>query len=268
MVKAKHKIITLTTDFGTLDGYAGIVKGVILGICDSVTIVDLSHDLPAWDIQSASWIIGNSYACFPPGTVHVGVVDPGVGSKRRAIALVAPDHVFIGPDNGIFSQLLHSASSLKAYELTAEKYWRKDLSSSFHARDLFGPVAAHFAAGVSLNELGKGIELASLVKLPAREVKVKQNRVEGSVAYVDHFGNLITNIKKEFVQDAALCQVGKRSIGRIGHSYASSTPGAPIAFIGSHGFLEIAISLGRANERLDAELNTPVILFEGSTHTD
>lgn len=260
----KKKIITLTTDFGSLDGYVGIVKGVILGICEAVTIVDLSHDIPPWNISATSWIIGNSYPFFPQGSIHVAVVDPGVGSKRRAIAIAAADQYFIGPDNGIFSHVLHSNSEIKAYELTEDKYWRKELSSSFHARDLFGPVAAHFASGVELSKLGQELDPASLNKLPARELKVKQNRVEGSVTYVDHFGNLITNIKKEFVRNAALCQVGKRSIGRIGQSYSSGDLGAPIAFIGSHGFLEIAVSQGRADEKLDAGVNTPVILFEGA----
>ena len=262
----KKKIITLTTDFGTLDGYAGIVKGVILGICESAYIVDLSHDLPPWNIAAAAWIIGNSYPYFPQGTVHLAVVDPGVGSKRRAIAIAANEQYFIGPDNGLFSYVLHQvdAANLKAYELNKDKYWRQEISTSFHARDLFAPVAAHFAAGVELEQLGEQIELDSLTKLPERELKVKQNRVEGTVAYVDRFGNLITNIKRDYVRNAALCQVGKRSIGRIGHSYSSGDLGMPIAFIGSHGFLEIAVSQGRADEKLDAGVNTPVILFEGS----
>lgn len=269
MSKSKNKkIITLTTDFGTLDGYAGIVKAVILGICDSATIIDLSHDLPPWNISAASWIIGNSFPYFPAGTVHVGVVDPGVGSKRRAIAVSANDQFFIGPDNGIFSHVLHDSAELKAYELNRDKYWRKEVSTSFHARDLFAPVAAHFASGVDLESLGEEIDVASLVKLPARELKVKQNRVEGSVTYVDRFGNLITNIKKDFVRNAALCQVGKRSIGRIGHSYSSGDLGAPVAFIGSHGFLEIAVSQGRADEKLDAGVNTAVILFESSNQSE
>ena len=263
-----QKIISLTTDFGFRDGYLGVVKAVILGICAEINIVDLSHEVPPWDIAAASWVIGNSYSYFPAGTIHVGVVDPGVGSKRRAVALQGAEHIFIGPDNGIFSHVLQSSKDFKIYELTATEYWLQSVSTSFHARDVFGPVAAHCAAGVSLSELGKPIDLNSLVRLPARDLKVKQNRVEGSVEYVDRFGNLITNIRKDLVQDFVLCQVGKRSIGRIGHSYFSGTPGAPIAFIGSNGFLEIAVSQGRADEKLDAGLNTPVILFEGSGHTD
>lgn len=261
----KRKVITLTTDFGSLDGYAGIVKGVILGICDSVAIVDLSHDLPAWNISAASWIIGNSHPYFAAGTIHVGVVDPGVGSKRRAIALEAAEQFFIGPDNGIFSHILHNCQNVKAYELNNESFWRKEISSSFHARDLFGPVAAHFASGVSLNNLGEEIDVASLTRLPARALKVKSNRVEGTVAYVDRFGNLITNIKADLVKNSALCQVGKRSIGRIGHSYSSGDHGIPVAFIGSHGFLEIAVTQGRADEKLDAGVNTAVILFEDTS---
>lgn len=266
MSTKKKKIITLTTDFGTLDGYAGIVKGVILGICETVNIIDLSHDLPPWNIAAAAWIIGNSYPYFPHGTIHLAVVDPGVGSKRRAIAISSNEQIFIGPDNGIFSYVLHNTDekNIEAYELNQDKYWRKEMSTSFHARDLFAPVAAHCASGVELDKLGEKIDVSGLTRLPARELKVKQNRVEGSIAYVDRFGNLITNIKRDYVRNAALCQVGKRSIGRIGQSYSSGDLGMPIAFIGSHGFLEIAVSQGRADEKLDAGVNTPVILFEGS----
>ncbi|MBX9688551.1 MAG: SAM-dependent chlorinase/fluorinase [Candidatus Obscuribacterales bacterium] len=262
---SKKRILTLTTDFGTLDGYVGIVKGVILSICPEANIIDLSHELPAWNVSAASWIIGNSYPYFPQGSIHLAVVDPGVGSKRRAVAIEAAGQVFIGPDNGIFSAALQNSAEIKAFELNNDKFWRKELSTTFHARDLFAPAAAHHAAGIALSELGPEIEVASLIRLPIRELKVKANRVEGSVAYVDRFGNLITNISKEHVKTAALCQVGKRSIGRIGHSYHSGDQGTPIAFIGSHGFLEIAVSQGRADEKLDAGVNTAVILFEGSS---
>ena len=264
MSESKQRIISLTTDFGTQDGYIGIVKAVIIGICPDVRIIDLSHDLPPWNIAAAAWVLGNSFQHFPSGSIHVGVVDPGVGSSRRAVALEAADHIFVGPDNGIFSKLLHTNEVKFAVELTEEQYWRKNLSSTFHARDVFGPVAAHYATGVSLKQLGKEIDIESLLRLPAREIQVRQNRVEGSVAYVDHFGNLITNIKKDMVRESALCQVGKRSIGRIKQTYSSGDLGAPLAFIGSHGYLEIAVSQGRADEKLDAGVNTTIILFEGT----
>lgn len=269
MEKKKRRIITLSTDFGALDGYVGIVKGVILSICDELNLVDLSHEIPAWNIPSAAWIIGNSYPHFPEGTVHLVVVDPGVGSKRRPLALQASGQFFVGPDNGIFSSILHAAPpDLKAFELTEQKYWRSEISTTFHARDLFAPVCGHLAAGLEISALGPELEPSSLVRLPLRELRVKQNRIEGSVAYVDHFGNLITNIKKDFVRDSVLCQVGKRSIGRIGQSYSSGEQGVPVAFVGSHGFLEIAVSQGRADEKLDAGLNTPVILFESNFASD
>lgn len=262
----KKSIITLTTDFGTSDGYVGIVKGVIAGICESAELIDLSHDVPAWNISAGSWIIGNSFRYFPTGTIHLAVVDPGVGSKRRAIAIAAHNQYFIGPDNGLFSDILSLGSTLdlKVYELDVDKYWRKEVSTTFHARDLFAPVAAHLANGVALADLGSKLDPADLVRLPLREVKVKNNRVEGAVVYVDRFGNLITNIGKEHVKNAALCQIGKKAIGRIGSTYSSGETGMPVAFVGSHGYLEIAVSQGRANERLDADLHTPVILFEAA----
>ena len=260
----KPPIITLTTDFGTADGYVGIVKGVILSICENAKIVDISHEIPPWNISAAAWVLANSHSYFPKQTVHVAVVDPGVGSKRRPILIEAKDQVFIGPDNGIFSSVLQDNADAKVFELTESKYWMPEVSHSFHARDLFAPVAAHFASGVSSANLGRAVDLDSLVRLPSRELRVNPKRVEGSVSYVDRFGNLITNIKKDQVRTAALCQVGKRSIGRIGQSYSWAEQGAPIAFIGSHGYLEIAVSQGRADEKLDAGVNTPVILFESA----
>lgn len=260
-----EKIITLTTDFGYEDGYVGVVKGVILRICPEARTVDLSHEIQPWNISAASWIVSNSYSYFPKGTVHVAVVDPGVGSKRRFLLLEANGYYFIGPDNGIFSGILAKAETpVRAFELTQSEYWLPELSSSFHARDVFAPVSAHFVAGVPVEKLGEEITLESLVHLPAREPKTKEGRLEGSVVYVDRFGNLITNIKRDSVKMASLCQVGKRSIGRIGHTYGSAEQGAPVAFVGSHGFLEIAVSQGRADEKLDAGVNTPVILFQSA----
>lgn len=262
----KKSIITLTTDFGTSDGYVGIVKGVIAGICEAAELIDLSHAVPPWNISAGSWIIANAFRYFPSGTIHLAVVDPGVGSKRRAIAIAAHNQYFIGPDNGLFSDILRLSSEqeLQAYELNVDRYWRDEISTTFHARDLFAPVASHFANGVALADLGSKIDPADLVRLPLPEVKVKNNRVEGSVVYVDRFGNLISNIGKELVKNAALCQVGKKAIGRITNTYSSGETGMPVAFVGSHGYLEIAVSQGRANEKLDADLHTPVILFESA----
>lgn len=261
-----ENIITLTTDFGYEDGYVGVVKGVILKICPAARTVDLSHEIQPWNISAASWIVSNSFSYFPKGAVHVAVVDPGVGTKRRFLLLEALDSFFIGPDNGIFSGIVSMADgNVKAYELTASEYWLPELSTSFHARDVFAPVAAHFVGGVPVEKLGNEISPESLVHLPIRELRTKEGRLEGSVVYVDRFGNLITNIKRDLVKVASLCQVGKRSIGRIGQTYASAEQGAPVAFVGSHGYLEIAVSQGRADEKLDAGVNTPVILFQSTT---
>ena len=260
-----ERIITLTTDFGYEDGYVGVVKGVILKICSLARIVDLSHEIQPWNISAASWILANSFSYFPEGTVHVAVVDPSVGSRRRFLLLDAGGHYFIGPDNGIFSGVLSMVTDeIRAFELTEKSYWLPEVSTSFHARDVFAPVAAHFIAGVSADKFGNEVSADSLSHLPAREPKLKQDRLEGSVVYVDRFGNLITNIKRDFVRTASLCQVGKRSIGRIGQTYASAEQGAPVAFVGSHGYLEIAVTQGRANEKLDAGVNTPVILFQST----
>lgn len=266
--QAFGSIVTLCTDFGNIDGYVGIVKGVMLGIYPHISIVDLSHEIPPWNLSAASWIIGNSYKHFPAGSIHLVVVDPGVGSQRRAIALSADGHIFVAPDNGVLSSVLNTAKDIKAYELDKKEFWLDELSSTFHARDLFAPVAAHLSSGVSLAELATECDLEPLCKLALKELQIKQNRVEGSVTYIDRFGNLITNIKKEYVRQSVLCQVGKKSIGRIGHTYASAEHGTPVAFVGSHGYLEIAVSQGRADQKLEAGLNTAVILFESAIVSD
>lgn len=251
--------ITLTTDFGTKDGYVGVLKGVILAIAPDCRIVDLSHEIKPWDKAEAAWLIANCYGAFPPGTVHLVVVDPEVGTARRCLLLQAKEGSFIGPDNGTFSRLFKSIENPTAYELTAVKYWRRNVSNTFHARDIFAPAAAHLASGVPPEQLGKQVDLDSLVRLPEPEVVSTADSVEGEIVYVDSFGNLITNIPAGKIPKNAELSVAGRGCGTLKESYSGARVGQPVALIASHGFLEIGINQGSAANVFESAIGTAVI---------
>ncbi len=251
--------ITLTTDFGTADGYVGVLKGVILGIAPDCQVIDLSHEIKPWDKAAAAWLIANSYGTFRPGTVHLVVVDPGVGSARRSLLLQAREGSFIGPDNGTFSRLLESIEDATAYELTATKYWRQNVSNTFHARDIFAPVAAYLASGVPPELLGRQIDLDSLVKLPEPKLVFAADSIEGEIVYVDRFGNLITNIPADKIPKNAELSVAGRRCGTLEESYSAARVGQPVALIASHGFLEIGINQGSASNFFESAIGTTVI---------
>ncbi len=241
-------LITMTTDFGSVDGFAGTVKGVILGIAPKARIIDLSHEVAPGDIAAASWILKTSWSYFPPGSIHLAVVDPGVGGSRRPLIIEAETAAFIGPDNGIFSFLYSGGLKVKAYELENDRYRLSPVSATFHARDIFGPAAAHLTIGVSAGELGAEIEVGGLVRLPALELLTAEDGIHGRVEYVDRFGNLITNIPSDAPPAGAVCFVEGRQAGHLRRSYASVAAGEPVVVAGSHGVLEIAVNRGRACE--------------------
>src|SRR4029434_4312013 len=171
----KRPIVTLITDFGTVDGYAGVVKGVLLSLAPDLQIVDITHEVEPWNICAAAWIAANTCKYVPNGTVHVAVVDPGVGTSRRAIAVVSDACTFVGPDNGIFSAVTAGSTGLSVYELTKKEFWLSPVSATFHARDIFAPVAARQATGTTASKLGKKIEPETLVKLPLPPVVCGEN---------------------------------------------------------------------------------------------
>jgi len=186
-------IITLVSDFGTRDAYVGVLHGVILGIHPGATVVDICHDIPAQDVRSAAFVLSTAYPYFPRGTVHVVIVDPGVGTQRRAIAMRTAEAIFVAPDNGVLSYVLARQSVLETVHLTQAHYWLAPLSETFHGRDLFAPVAAHLALGTPLHEMGPAIEDAVQFPIPTPLVH-GDGSIEGEVLHVDHFGNLITNV--------------------------------------------------------------------------
>jgi len=250
-------IITLTTDFGTRDPFVGIVKGVILSIFPEAKLVDLTHQVAPQNVAAAAWTVKDSYKYFPAGTVHLAVVDPGVGSERRAIAARVAGHFFVGPDNGLFSPVFDGSE--RVIELTRAELFRDEVCATFHARDIFGPVAAGLAKGLELEECGEPI--SDPVKLALPQAVAEEGVIKGRVIEIDLFGNLITNIPAEMIPDASiLVLVANNECMGVGHSYASLNNTAPGAIIGSHGRLEIALRNGSAAEFLGAVVGDKVEL--------
>ncbi|ARV58197.1 hypothetical protein BZZ01_05720 [Nostocales cyanobacterium HT-58-2] len=254
-------MITLLSDFGDRDIYVGVMKGVIAQINAEIKLVDLTHQIPPQDIAAARFCLMNAYSYFPYGTVHLAVVDPGVGSIRRAIAVEFTHGFLVGPDNGIFSGLLSQSSAIAAVELTNPDYWRNPQPSrTFHGRDIFAPVAAHLASGVPLLDLGNPINLATLVQLDVSGCILTETGIAGSIQYVDHFGNLVTNIPGNYVQGKTWCVKAARFIIPGCETYSNVRVGQAIALIESHGWVEIAINGGNAQLQLQIQLGDTVEL--------
>ncbi|WP_392534812.1 S-adenosyl-l-methionine hydroxide adenosyltransferase family protein [Nostoc sp. C117] len=263
----QQALLTLLSDFGDRDVYVGVMKGVIAQINSQITVVDLTHQIPPQNIAAARFCLMNAYPYFPARTVHIAVVDPGVGSKRRAIAVEFAQGFLVGPDNGIFSGVLSQTPAIAAVELTNINYWRTPQpSKTFHGRDIFAPVGANLASGVPLKQLGQEIDPASLVKLDIGECKQTTTGVVGCIQYIDHFGNLITNIPGSYVQGKSWCVQAERltipssetySDVKVGEAFASGV-GAAIALIGSHGWVEIAVNNGNAHLHLQLDLQEAI----------
>lgn len=246
----KNSIITLTTDFETRSGYVGVMKGVILGIAPHVQIVDISHEVSPQDILEAQFLLQLAIPYFPKGTIHVAVVDPGVGTQRRPILVKTPLSVLIGPDNGIFTPWLKKS---EIRHLENRSFFMDEISRTFHGRDIFAPVAAHVANGVDIKKLGKIITDPERKNPPVPVLRAGE--IRGQVIYIDSFGNLITNISAE---DAGkipnpLIIIGKRKIKGLVGAYAEAPVGKPCALIGSDGLLEIAVVHGNARMILGAK---------------
>jgi S-adenosylmethionine hydrolase len=256
-------VITLTTDFGTRDWFAGTMKGVILRINPRAALVDLTHDIPAGDIRGAAFALAAACRFFPRGTIHVAVVDPGVGSARKAIAVQTPDCVFVGPDNGLLSLALAGQKIVAIRRLENEKFFLKPLSRTFHGRDIFAPVAGHLSRGVPLKQFG--LASKTFEKLVWPQPRRRGNRLEGEVIYLDRFGNAITNIADQLLagtKHLATCEVfGKhRRICPLKDFYQAVPTNKAVALFGSSGYLEIAVNGGSAAKTLGLELGTPVVL--------
>lgn len=276
-------IITLTTDFGSQDSYVGVMKGVMLGICPQVHLVDITHVVPPQDIAAAMRVVQQTTPYFPPQTVHLVVVDPGVGSARRPVALATPQGRYVGPDNGLFGEVWQQArqqgpqeaEAVRAVALTEERYWRHPVSATFHGRDIFAPVAAHLAAGVALEAFGP--PLADLVQLAPNEPAWETPAcLRGEIVTVDHFGNAISNISIAHLEQlgatgeaaALYVLVGDEAQAPIAtlpvyRTYADVSPGEGLALVGSGGYLEVAVRNGSAVQRLGIGAGTGVRVRRG-----
>jgi S-adenosyl-L-methionine hydrolase (adenosine-forming) len=234
-----ESILTLTTDFGLADHYVGVMKGVILDICPRARIVDISHQVTQFAIAEGAYLIAQSYRWFPKKTVHVAVVDPGVGSERRAILVEAAGQYFVGPDNGVFSMVM-SREKHKSRVITNGRYFHWPVSRTFQGRDVFAPVGAHLAAGVPA---------ASMGKIWPGAVQADLDRPQ--VLHVDRFGNIVTNLPADDLQiKRILLKIGGVTVSRVASHYAEMAPGRLFLIEGSSGYIEVSMNRGSAAERI------------------
>jgi S-adenosylmethionine hydrolase len=262
---ARLPVITLLTDFGTADYFVGALKGVILSTNERASLVDITHEIPAHDVESAAFTLLASYRSFPSQTIHVAVVDPGVGSARRPIFVKAGEHFFVGPDNGIFSYIYESEPQYQTFQITNESYFRHPVSTTFHGRDVFAPVAAALSLGANPAEFGP--EIKNEVRLASlRPVEHKNGKLEGRIIHIDRFGNCITNFTREHLaagwESRVSLQVSGKTIRSFRSSFSDETSGSGKLFAiwGSAGFLEIAATSRSAAKLLLAKRGQAVIL--------
>ena len=254
-------IITLTTDFGLADNYVSAMKGVISGINPEAKVVDISHLVPRGDITEGAFTMAGVCDYFPNRTIHVGVVDPGVGGERRAIVVETGRNLFVGPDNGLFTLALTDQKIVRTIHLTNTDYFLKKVSSTFHGRDIFAPVAARLSLGTDPGKLGDIID--GPLSLAMAEPHLGKGEIAGEIIHIDTFGNLITNITEDdiirFSKGARLTvEISGNIIEGLSPSYDHASEGSLIAIFGSTGRLEISVSMGSASERLDARRQEPV----------
>jgi S-adenosyl-L-methionine hydrolase (adenosine-forming) len=262
-VQDSSRIVTLTTDFGTADPYVGSMKGVMLSIERRLRIVDLSHDLPAHEIVPAALLLREACPRFPAGTIHVAVVDPGVGSPRKPVLLRVGKHFYVGPDNGLFGLLVNDFGLEAAWVLENPRFFLPEVSGTFHGRDIFAPVAAHLAGGVPPETFGSRTKTLVPLEIPA--CRANGTSLAGQVLWIDRFGNCITNLPACLVSARAaraplLVKTPSKRLVGLADSYASVGVGEPLAVIGSTGYLEIACNQRRADELLGLRKGDPILV--------
>ena len=250
-------VITLLSDFGLSDYFVGAVKGVMLSLNPDVVFVDISHQVPPQDIFTGAFTLNQAYSCFPQGTIHFAVVDPGVGTARKALAATAAGHYFVAPDNGILTYIMEANEDFVAYEITAEHYFRKPVSATFHGRDVFAPVAAWISRKIELHQLGPVLQSPVRLQIPPLK-RVRDALIQGTILAIDHFGNLITNLKPEDVSMPFKMLAGQREITALRRTYGEGMPGEVFVVPGSAGFLEIAIKGGSAAATLSIKAGSPI----------
>jgi S-adenosylmethionine hydrolase len=261
---AKPSLITLLTDFGNSDYFVAAMKGVILSHNPAASIVDITHDIPAQDIESAAFTLFAAHSAFPKGTIHVAVVDPGVGSDRRAILINAAGQLFVGPDNGIFSYVCEEAEP-KVFHVTDPVWFRRRVSDTFHGRDVFAPIAGWLSLGITPKRIGK--EIYDYVRLPSLKPKLtREGVISGRVIHIDHFGNCVTNITRNELTDKMVNEgfrltIQGQQIDELRRFFAEETRENKVFCVwGSAGFLEVAIKNNSAAKLLQAKRGDPVVV--------
>jgi len=260
-------IITLTTDFGTADHYVSSVKAAILSVTSHVQIVDVTHEVPAHDLISAGFIVKDAYRAFPPRTVHIVVVDPGVGMARKPIVVASDNHYFVGPDNGVFSQVYDLDPTFKVHEITATHYMRENPSPTFHGRDIFAPSAAQLARGIELENFGDQVTDPVKIEIPRPKVTA-EGQIRATVIRVDRFGNLVTNVTQSALANLMqkLSKPNVRGAGKAASAselhatYGEAPEGGACLLYNSAGYLEIAANKARASEALGLKAGDPLEL--------
>jgi S-adenosylmethionine hydrolase len=253
MANRKWPIITLLTDFGLKDPYVASMKGVILAINPQCTQVDITHQVNSHDIKEGAFILGQAYSNFPKGTIHLSVIDPGVGGARKPILIVTKNYFFVGPDNGLFTIALRRERVKQAVILTNQKFFLSKISSTFHGRDIFAPVAAYLSMGVKPESFGRAIKSWHEISFP--DPAMKQGKLIGEIVHVDTFGNLVSNIDRKGLLQFSngrpfVINIAKRAMRGLKKGYWEGRKGEPMALIGSAGFLEISIREGNAQKIL------------------
>lgn len=235
------KIVTMTSDFGTRDHYVGAMKAVILGITPTASIIDISHEIPPFNIAEGAFTIAQTYADFPSGSIHLVVVDPGVGSSRRAIVAASAGHLFIAPDNGVLSQVFEREDTWVARDIDS-KLGLDQISTTFHGRDLFAPVAARLAGGLEFDQVGP------LVDDPVRLPPTIPSGGVGRVLHIDRFGNIVTSFRPEDVENSDGLRVGNLTVRNWAESYADAPGAGAFLIVGSSGYVEVSVNRGSAAE--------------------
>lgn len=259
-----NPIITLTTDYGTSDHLVGVLKGVILRVLPNATLVDINHHVAPFDVLDGALTIAAAYRYFPARTVHVVIVDPGVGTARRPILVSAEQFYFVAPDNGVLSLIYEREAALSVRHITAEHYFLNPVSNTFHGRDIFAPVAAWLAKTNQTEPFGE--EITDYVRFTLPRPKAAGSSLKGVVLRVDSFGNLVTNFTAEDLPQATgtdgkiRLQVGGKSVEKLALTFAQGAAGEPVAIVGSSGFLEIAVNKGQAARVLGVNRGAEVIL--------
>ena len=268
-------LLVFTTDFGTADPYAGIIRGVVLGINPQARLADLTHQIRPQDVAQASFVLGNSYRYFPPEAIHVVVVDPGVGTGRRPVLVSTPHGRFVAPDNGVLTQVLSGLmddppgepgtaqlpAGITAVHLRNSAFWRLPVSHTFHGRDIFAPAAAHLSLGVLPEEMGEPID--GLEWLPMPKPAIVASGIEGEIVYEDWYGNLVSNIPESLLMGASFprIHIKQRRIAGLCRTFGDAPPGQElIALIDSHGFLEVAVPNGSAAGLLGVKAGERVVV--------